>query len=124
MQLLNIRNEKYLFEYLPYPLRDILVKLKQEKDAQAELDFLQFFDKLNDKEKLYVSSLLLENEEETEPGTFEQLLLQLHKKHWKVIVHDIKKQLDQAKKDGNTQKVAKILQDFQELKQTMIKNFV
>lgn len=124
MQLLNINNEKYLLEYLPSPLRDILKKLKYEKDAYAGLDFLQFFDKLNDKEKLYVSSLLLENEEETQPSAFEQLLLQLHKKNWKVIVHDVKKQLDQAKKEGDTQKVEKILQDFQTLKQTMVKNFV
>lgn len=124
MQLLNINNEKYLLEYLPSPLRDILKRLKLEKDTQADLDFLQFFDKLNDQEKLYVSSLLLENEEDAQQSTFEQLLLQLHKKNWKVIVHDVKKQLDQAKNEGDTKKVAKILHDFQELKQTMIKNFV
>jgi len=124
MQLFNNNNEKYLLEYLPSPLRDILKKLKLEKDADAGIDFIQFFDKLHDKEKLYVSSLLLENEEETQPSTFEQLLLQLHKKNWKVIVHDVKTQLAQAKNEGDTEKIEKILHDFQVLKQTIVKNFV
>ena len=123
MQLLNNGNEKYLLEYLPSPLRDILKKLKLLKEEYAGLNFIQFFDKLNDKEKQYVSSLLLEYEEETQQTIFEQLLLHLHKKNWKVIVHDMKKKLAHAKNEGDAQKIEKLLHDFQELKKTIFKNF-
>lgn len=124
IQLFNNSNENYLIEYLPNPLRDILQKLKLIKNEKTGIDFIQFFDKLSDLEKQYVSSLLLEHEEDTQQDTFEQLLLQLHKKNWKITVRDIKGKLAQAKGEGDLEKMQKILHDFQELKQTVFKNLL
>lgn len=124
MQLFNNNNEKYLLDYLPNPLRDILKKLKLIKDGSANIDFIQFFDTLDEHEKKYVSSLLLEHEEAIESDAFEHLVLQLHKKNWKVIVHAIKVKIAQAKNAGDMIAMQKILHDFQELKQNVFKNFV
>lgn len=125
MQLFNIQNEKYLLEYLPNPLCDILKKLKVLKNEHDSVDFIEFFDKLNDHEKQYVSKLLLEHEEDTQPETFEHLLLQLHKKNWKVVVHTIKTKLAEAKSSGDTENEKKIMQDFLELKQAIVgKNII
>lgn len=125
MKLFNIQNEKYLLEYLPNPLRDILNRLKLLKNENAGIDFIHFFDKLNEHEKQYVSKLLLEHEEDTLPETFEHLLLQLHKKNWKVIVHTITTKLAEAKKMGDQENVERIMQDFLNLKQAIVgKNII
>lgn len=120
MQLFTQSNEKYVLEYLPRPLRDILNKLKDIKTENPTIGFPQFFDQLIPEERQYVSRLLLEHEESIEPATFDQLLLQLQKKHWKVIVHDIKTKIAQAKKAGDHEKVEQMLRDFLELKHKML----
>lgn len=120
-ELFNNTNEKYLLQYLPNPLRDILEKLKIIKDEHGFIKFVDFFDRLSDIEKNYVSKLLLEHEQEVLPATFEQLIMQLHKKNWKVIVHTIKEKIAQAKNNGDLVGVARIMQDFQELKQAMMR---
>ncbi|MCX5922406.1 MAG: DNA primase [Candidatus Dependentiae bacterium] len=126
MQLFNSKNDKYLLEYLPAPLRDILEKLKSLTEHRKGIDFIQFFDTLNEYEQQYVSKLLLEQEEKNiQPEAFEQLVLQFHKKNWKSIVHAIKTKLTQAKNENNIEDVEKLMQDFLELKQAVIeKNII
>lgn len=121
IDLFNNTNEKYLLEYFPSSLRDILTKLKLAKEETQRINFVDFFDKLSNTEKNYVSKLLLEHEEEIFADTFEQLIMQLHKKNWKVIVHTIKTKIAQAKNNGDTASMTRIMQDFLELKQTMIR---
>lgn len=114
-QLFNGGNEQQLIDYLPSPLRDILQQLRQAKEEHTSLSFSQFFDSLEHKEKQYISKLLLEQSEKVDKSTFEQLLVQLQKKQWKLIVHEIKIKLTQAKQAGDTQKVSAILHDFTQL---------
>jgi DNA primase len=121
IELFNNTNEKYLLEYLPSPLRDILEKLKLLKQETGSVDFVAFFDRLGEIEKNYVSKLLLEHEEEILPAAFDQLIMQLHKKNWKMIVLTIKTKITQAKNNGDTVGVAKMMQDFLELKQAMMR---
>lgn len=120
MQLFTLSNEKYVLEYLPSPLRDILKKLQHIKGENSAVEFSLFFDQLDSEERLYVSRLLLEHEENIEAATFDNLLLQLQKKHWKVIVHDIKTKIAEAKKAGDHEKVEQMLRDFLDLKQKML----
>lgn len=120
MQLLTRSNEKYVLEYLPCPLRDILKKLQHSKGENPTIEFSLFFDGLEAEERLYVSRLLLEHEENIEPSAFDNLLLQLQKKHWKVIVHDIKTKIAEAKKAGDHERVEQMLRDFLDLKQKML----
>ncbi len=117
VQLLTKDNEQYLVQYLPAPLGSILSYLKNALNAQGTLDFVHFFDNLPENQKHYVSKLLLESEEKVDEATFEQLLLQLHKKRWRHAVQEIKTKLSHAQ---DPQEKAKIMQEFLLLKEKMV----
>ena len=120
IQLLSGETRQRIIAYLPSPLREILAKLKKTKEEVPTLNFIYFFDTLNDQEKQYVSRLLLEEHETIDVVAFDKLLAQLQKKQWKIIVHDIKAQLTRAKQEGNTEKVSLILHDFMELQNKLL----
>lgn len=120
MKLLDGENRQLLIKYLPSPLRGILAQLKATKEKNTALTFGYFFDTLNEREKQYVSKLLLEEDEIVDNAAFDKLLEQLQKKQWKIIVRNIKAQLTQAKQEGNADKVALILHDFVELQNKLL----
>jgi DNA primase len=110
-----------IIEYMPEPLRSILKNLQRIQIAtEQEVDFTQFFDTLSDNEKKYVSGLLLERTASIDQTAFEQLVYQLQKKQWKVIVHDIKTKIAQAKQSGDEKYVKQLMQDFMLLQQQLI----
>jgi DNA primase len=119
-QLLNQDNEEFLLEYLPISLRGILKRLKQFKDENLAYDFMQFYEKLGEGEKLEVIKIVLEDGEDVEEKAFEGLVLQFYKKHWKVIVTAVKTKLAHASKEADGDKVAKILDDFATLKKKLL----
>lgn len=120
IRLFNGEKRLQLIRYLPSPLGDILMQLKELKEKTETVTFGSFFDTLNECNKQYVSRLLLEEDEIVDATAFDKLLRQLQKKQWKIIVRDIKAQLAQAKQEGNTDKAALILHDFMELQNTLI----
>ncbi len=120
MQLFNGESRLQLIKYLPSPLREILLQLKATKEKSETVTFGYFFDTLNEREKQYVSKLLLEEDEIVDTAAFDKLLEQLQKKQWKIIVRDIKAQLTQAKQEGNAEKAALILRDFMELQSRLL----
>lgn len=124
VQLFNRGNEAQLIDFLPSPLKDILLLLKQAKKEHAALEFRQFFDTLNEQQKHHISKILLEEQEKIDASTFKQLLIQLHKKQWKRIVYEAKIKLTQANRTGDSQKVAIILQKFMELQRKVMPNIV
>jgi DNA primase len=120
IQLINKANEEFLIGYLPHPLCDILKKLQDEKKRVPNLGFIQFFETLDQTDQQLVSKTILENQEEIQPGLFEQLLTQLQKKHWKLIVNNIKIKLEAAKHLGNDAEIAALMRDFADLKKKVI----
>jgi len=120
IDLLNGENRKRHIKYLPSPLREILVKLEELKEKTSSITFNYFFETLDELEKKYVSMLLLNDQEKIDVLTFDKLLIQLQKKQWKIVVHNIKAQLTQAKKEGDTTKISMILQDFMELQNKIL----
>lgn len=120
MQLFTRENEEYLITYLPHPLNALLCQLHESKKANPTLDFIQFFDSLDEKDRHYVSKLLLEFEESSGIIDFDYLLMNLQKKNWKMIVHSLKLKLAEARASDDQQKVEKLLQDFLALKQKML----
>ncbi len=120
MELLNGEMRVRLIKYLPSPLKDILIKLKETLEKSEKVTFGLFFDTLNAHEKQYISKLLLENNEVVDDGAFDKLLEQLQKKQWKIIVRDIKLQLARAKQEGNADKISLILRDLMELQNKLI----
>ena len=120
IQLINKDNEEFLITYLPHPLCDILKKLQNQKEKQPELGFIQFFEILNQVEQHCVSKTLLADQDNVQAPLFEQLLVQLQKKNWKIIVHDIKNKLEIAKQNGDNQQISQLMQDFSSLKKKII----
>ena len=67
-----------------------------------------------------MSRLLLEHEEVIGKDAFQKLIIQFHKKQWKLIVRNIQTQLAHAKQEGNREEIDKILRDFQQLKREIV----
>lgn len=120
IQLVNGKREKYLVKYFSEPLRSLLMHAKKEKELNPELEFQQFFDMLNEEEKRVVSQVMMETEEQVSSETFDQLVTQFQKRHWKVMAHDIAIQLEQAKKSQNPETVQKLIEEFLELKKRVL----
>jgi len=116
--LLNRENGQYILDHLSPPL---CVMLKQLKLASQDKSFVfsQFFDQLNDRQKQWVSQLLLSQEEISEL-TFNQLCMQWQKQQWKIMVQTIKTELMHVKQQGNDKKIQEILDDFGKRRQQMI----
>ena len=53
-------------------------------------------------------------------ASFEQLLIQLHKKQWKVVTQTVKTKLSLAQQSGDEALVQEILRDFAALKQKVL----
>ena len=122
IQLINKDNEEFLITYLPHPLCDILKKLQEERKKVPTLGFIQFFETLDQNDQQLVSKTILENQEDVRTSHFEQLLTQLQKKHWKLIVNNIKIKLEAAKKIGNDAEVAVLVRNFTDLQKKIIGN--
>lgn len=124
IHLITKENEEFLITYLPHPFSNIIGKLQEEKRKTPSLGFIQFFESLDEERKTYVSKNLLLSQEEVTPAQFEQLVTQLQKKHWKLIVNNIKIKLEAAKERGNLEEVTAIMHDFATLKKKIIGNLL
>ncbi len=120
IQLFNKENGWYLLTFLPQQLRDILQVLDHAKQQNSAITFMQFFDILREQERQFVSKLLLEGDLQPEERTFDSLITQLQKKHWKVIVNDIKLKIEQAKKQADNERVQYLINEFLNLRKKLI----
>lgn len=125
IQLVNGQREEYVIRYFQEPLRSLLMRIKHAYEQNTGLDFQQFFDMLDDEDKQVVSKLMMEQEEQVSNETFDRLVVQFQKKHWKVMAHDIAVQLEQAKNCKNAEQVQKLVTEFLELKKRVLEqNFL
>lgn len=124
IMLMTNENEEFLVTYLPHPLCDILKRLQEEKSRVRSLGFIQFFEALSPEYQQFVSKTLLQAQDNVQPIVFEQLVTQLQRKHWKVIVNNIKIKLEAAKKVGNETEIAHIMHDFSQLRRKIIGNML
>lgn len=120
IQLVNGHREEYLIRYFSEPLRTLLMRIKQEKEKSPGLDFAQFFDMLEIGDKRIISKIIMEQEEQVSGETFDRLVAEFQKRHWKVMAHDIAIQLEQAKKSRNADEVQKLVTEFLELKKRVL----
>ena len=63
---------------------------------------------------------MMEQEEQVSSETFDRLVAQFQKRHWKVMAHDIAVQLEQAKKSRNTDEAQRLVAEFLELKKRVL----
>ncbi|MEX0939898.1 MAG: DNA primase [Candidatus Babeliales bacterium] len=121
VDLMQPEDETYVETYLSQPLQVFFKKIKTEKKGGTnQFDFVQFFDVLNEKEKILISHLLLECQEYEGPENFEYLLEQFQKKNWKSFVMDTKIKLARAKQAQDEKTMRQILHQFQELKKKLL----
>ena len=66
----------------------------------------------------------MQAQDNVQPLVFEQLVTQLQRKHWKVIVNNIKIKLEAAKKVGNETEITQIMHDFGLLRRKVIGNML
>lgn len=119
-QLLKTENAWYLITFLPEPLRTIIASLQEKKSVNPAIDFIQLYDSLEPDNQQLVSRIMVEEAPVSGEKDFDALLSQLQKNHWKVIVNNIKLRIEQAKKDGDEQRVADLVQEFVNLRQKLI----
>ena len=96
------------------------MRIKQEKEQTPGLDFAQFFDMLGIEDQRVISKIMMEQEEQVSSETFDRLVAQFQKRHWKVMAHDIAVQLEQAKKSRNTDEAQRLVAEFLELKKRVL----
>ncbi len=87
-------------------------KVKVTKKTNETITFAQFFDTLDTTHKLFVSNLVLAGEENIQEQSFDHLLTELKRKHWKVIVKDIQVKLESAVSKINKTKYKKYSKIF------------
>jgi DNA primase len=121
MDFSMLENVDYLTEYFSPRLKSILTKLKEAQLAKNNLEFPDFFDELSNQEKQIVNSILLSSNETHPSDTFDLLIKEFHKKHWKTMVSNVKEKISTAQKAGNTKQVQQLLAEFQELKKTVLR---
>lgn len=119
--ILKKHHADYLITYMPEPLRSLLNTLENHLATDQDAHVNNFFNILSDADQSFISQLLLSEESsQISPGQFNQLVIQLQKKHWKIIVRDIKKRISEAEKSKDQVKVATIMQDFLLLKKQLL----
>lgn len=119
--MLEKANADFLIDYFAPPLKAILGKLKVSHQENKNLEFPEFFDELNDQDKQLVNRILMSAPDNHQAGTFDLLIKEFHKKHWKTIVSNVKEKISAAQKAGDTKQVQQLLAEFQELKKTVLR---
>jgi len=120
-ELLQRKEVAQLIEYMPLELQTIIKKLEAVNVSQNKNTFIHFFDTLEYPEKQIVNRLLLSQEEQSETQDFEQLLLLIEKKYWKMIVNGTKHKIAQAQQDNDAQQVNELVVSFLTLKEKLIR---
>jgi DNA primase len=111
----------YLIQHFSEPLRTILEKVrKQQVTGGEEARFVDFYDSLPMPEQNIINQLMLECNEEDPTKTFDYLITQFQKQHWKSIVQDIKLKISEAEHSQDDQKVKELLTVFQEFKKRLL----
>jgi len=120
IDLLASHNEDFLCTYLPEPYKAVIDTLRREKASNPSLTFAQLFPLLDESSQQLVSRIVLEYQEVITNEVFDQLIVQLQKKHWKVIVNAIKLKLEHARLQGNEQEVQTVIQEFLALQKKVL----
>ncbi len=111
---------EYLQDNFSSPIKEIFIKFRSFKKREENGDFKSFFAILNEEEKETVTFIIFKNEPLNQ--SFDSILSQFQKKHWKQIVNNVKLKVEQAKTSGtNLEDIKQILSEFQVLKEKMLR---
>lgn len=111
--------ETLLLAKLTEPLKDILSKIvdHQQNSSDQKLEHI-----LTPKEKLFTQQISFKVESTNIKQTFQSLMVQFQKKHWKSLTSHIRMKLLEATKANNKEKVQELIEIFENLKKDLYKN--
>lgn len=109
-----------LIYHIPEPYKTILKSRIELYKEHGLTDFAQFFAKLDPLNQQMVSRIMVQEPMIDSNSEFDQLVIRLHKKQWKMVVKKITQELNQAKSIGDDILVQKILQNFLLLKEKIV----
>ena len=119
----NALIEKYdiknLIPTMQDPLKRILENIINHSAPVESVEKLVTI--LSDQDQAVVNHILCAYPPEQDTGGFEQILEQFHKKHWKSIILHIKMKLVQAQKTSDKEESARLIAQFQSLKEKFLK---
>ena len=119
----NALIEKYdiknLIPTMQDPLKRILENIINHSAPVESVEKLVTI--LSDQDQAVVNHILCAYPPEQDTGGFEQILEQFHKKHWKSIILHIKMKLVQAQKTNDKEESARLISQFQSLKEKFLK---
>jgi len=120
MQLIYEVEKENLLLFLSPPIRSIVHTIFVLLQSGVSCVFDRFFKQLDERQKLYVTKGLLEQNENINEEIFGQLFFQLQKKKWKRVVQETKIKLMLVKQEGNEEHVKKLLTNFLHLKKRIM----
>ncbi len=109
----------YLIDYFSSPIKDILKKIIDLKNKNKNFKFDDFQTYSENSETQFINKILMEQQEDLK-NNFKQLIIQFQKKNWKNISINIKRQLNLAQQNADSEAVLKIINNFQNLKKKLI----
>lgn len=120
--LLTPQYETLLLAKLSETISSIIKKIincqkKTSESCSKNLEIL-----LTPQELTYTQSILFKIESSNLQQTFNNLMVQFQKKHWKSIISHIKVKLIQAKQENDSKKVQELLDAFESVKKDLYKN--
>lgn len=117
---LDLPEVKNLLEYFPENIQTIIKKLQLVKEEEEKKRFIHFFDLLQPEEQEELHELLLD-QETVNDSEFEQLVILLEKKYWKLIVARTKITIEQAQEQNDAETVEKVMAFFLNIKKKLLR---
>lgn len=117
--LIETYDIKSLLPTMQDPLRKILENIVDLSAPQQSVEKLVTI--LSAEDQALVNHIVCAYPPEQDTGGFEQILEQFHKKHWKSIILHIKMKLVQAQKTNDKEESARLISQFQSLKEKFLK---
>ncbi|MCK4650632.1 DNA primase [Candidatus Babeliales bacterium] len=120
------KNERFYIDQdlIPYFSEDIQFLLQKfeyfvAKTKGKPVNFIGFLDSLDKNDRNWVLQYSLKFETDISKVLFDQLIFHFCKQNWKVIVQDMKRKLEQAKKQKDRKKLKELFTLFSKLKKGM-----
>jgi DNA primase len=116
LDLLEVKN---LLEYFPETVQTIIKKLQLVKHEEEKKRFIYFFDMLEEDEKEILQEIVVDQDVSNEIE-FEQLVMLLEKKYWKLIVARTKVTIEKAQEAHDSETVEKVMAFFLNIKKKLL----
>lgn len=117
---ISFDDEDLLLKWLDQSIAKFLKKFLELKKINKDIQAKDLFDILNFQEKEELSKYIIEAQINNNNTLKDQLILQFYKKQWKLIIHNVKLEIELAQKIGDMDLVKKLLSKLEANKKIML----